>query len=201
VATGFRVRIWAWAILVPVTALTAGCSATPQAPASVEVSTAATTVTITASDGAPRGPLSTRVLTAHVAVADLADMVNHLQPMPLTPTAVSYCGMAVGLPLTIAVTFTGRHQAPATLVVTPLLSIGLCNSTRLTVGARTGPILEAGDLTATVVSVLPVPLSTLFKEAAAYADWPPALISHFSLAGRAGALAPSPSLDTRGPHV
>ena len=86
VASRFRLRIRAWAILVPVTALTAGCSGDPRRrryPSGV--STATTAVTITASDGAPSGPLSTRVLTDRVAVAHLADMVNHLQPMPLTP--------------------------------------------------------------------------------------------------------------------
>jgi len=78
-------------------------------------------------------------------------------------------------------------MTPATLVVYPLLSSGLCNSIRLTVGARKGPMLEAGELTATVVSLLPDSLSTLFKESATLAGWSPALISHFSLAGRAGA--------------
>jgi len=48
-------------------------------------------------------------------------------------------------------------------------------------------MLEAGELTATVVSLLPDSLSTLFKESATLAGWSPALISHFSLAGRAGA--------------
>ena len=201
-ASGFRVRIWAWAILVPVTALTAGCSGHPaEAPAPVEVSTAATTVTITASDGAPSGPLSTRVLTAHVTVAHLADMVNHLQPMPLTPTSVSSCGMAVGLPLTIRieVTFTGRHTMPATLVVNAALSSGNCNSTRLAVGARTGPVLLAGELTATVVSLLPVPLLTMFKEAATFNGWPRELISHSTLEGVAGASTCRPKLAQRQP--
>ena len=187
VAPRFRILIRAWAILVPVTALTAGCSGTPDAPAPVKVSTAATAVTITASDGAPSGPLSTRVLTTHVAIAQLADMVNHLQPMPLTPTSVSSCGGALPLALQIEVTFTGRDTTPATLVVNPLLSSGNCNSTRLTVGARRGPLLEAGDLTATVVSLLPVPLLTMFKEAATFAGWPPGSISHSRLAGLAGA--------------
>jgi len=181
-------RIWAWALLVPVTTLTAGCSGhPPEASAPVKVSTAATAVTITASDGAPSGPLSSRVLIEHVAVAHLADMVNHLQPAPLTPIIVSYCGVALPLPLSIDVTFTGRHMTPATLVVAPLLSSGSCNTTRLAVGARQGPILEAGDLTAAVVSLLPVTLLTMFKETATFAGLPPALISHFSLAGRAGA--------------
>jgi len=111
-ASRFRLPIRAWAILVLVTALTAGCSGDPaEAPVPVRVSTATTAVTITASDGAPSGPLSTRVLTDRVDVAHLADMVNDLRPMPLTRTAVSCCGIALPDPLSIDVTFTPSHDA------------------------------------------------------------------------------------------
>jgi hypothetical protein len=182
VASRFRIRNWAWAILLPLTALTADCSVGTHAVAAVGVPIAATKVTITASDGT-HAPLATRVLTDRVTVTHLADAVNHLQPAPLTPVVETECGM--GPPLWVNVVFSGHQMTPVNFVVTPLSS-SACNTTRLTIGTKKGRIVEAGDLTAETVSLLPVPLLTMAKESATLNGWAPQDISHYSLAGRAG---------------